>query len=681
MHALIKLFFLLLTLAAATSSVCRAGGTDANGDLLPKFAIARLGTERLYQPSVHHMLFGPDGKVIAAMGSFNRAGVVRLWDTATGKRIREWKVAQPRGYSPADMPMAFSGDGRFLAVGSYDGTLHVWDTVTGAQVVYAAAKALRAVAFGADGRSLATLTQSGTQVYELPGGKLRYERVAGAYPAFLAYSRDGKRLVTVGYDARDRRDVSIRRWDVATGTPQPTVSIAHFSNFAGRLSPDGETLALPESRPIGSREPVRVRQWDTTSGKELESLEGMADSPAQLAFALDSSRLTAMSAQGRLRVWDNKTGKLLHDFDGRVGSIEKVALNTDGTALAAIAHDDEAIHLWELASGKELHRFGGHRSGPLSVVFTADGRFVLSTSRENGFSVPSKAGRPWSLRRWVAEAGKETTISEFRPNSEVTLTAFSADGLLAATAETDGRLRIYDTHTCRERCSGRLPTRTTTVKSGTEVRRYDQLNAHQLVFAPNGKTVAADSLAGAIGFWDTVTGKLMHEIKIPEGPVRFALAPDGKSVLVSQWQIGAVGPGNSRHSLLQKDISTGNTIRTFGEVKDWGSVAISADNSTAASLSRARLSVCDMATGTERWSSEVPEWSATLAFAPDSRLLATGGRDGIVRLWNSISGKQVHELAGHDSEVSSLAWSPDSRRLVSAADNVAIVWNVASISK
>jgi WD40 repeat protein len=129
------------------------------------------------------------------------------------------------------------------------------------------------------------------------------------------------------------------------------------------------------------------------------------------------------------------------------------------------------------------------------------------------------------------------------------------------------------------------------------------------------------------------------------------------------------------------DVHTGDVIRSFGPVMDWGSVAVSADGRSAASLFRARLHVWDMATGKERWSSNVAEWSRALAFAPDDRLLATGGRDGIVRLWDPASGKQVHELAGHDGEVSSLAWSPDSRRLVSAAGNVAIVWDVAAIKK
>jgi WD40 repeat protein len=56
-----------------------------------------------------------------------------------------------------------------------------------------------------------------------------------------------------------------------------------------------------------------------------------------------------------------------------------------------------------------------------------------------------------------------------------------------------------------------------------------------------------------------------------------------------------------------------------------------------------------MATGNERWGSAVTEWSKAIAFAPEGRFLAIGGRDGIVRMWDPANGTQVHELTGDDS--------------------------------
>jgi WD40 repeat protein len=679
----LNLLLCFAAVAAASSSVCRAENADEDRDPLPPLAIARLGTTRLYNPRVQRMLFAPGGKLLATIDAIpNPAGVVvGLWDVVTGKQIRQWKVANRPGGGGgfSATAMAFSHDDRFFAVGARD-EIHLWETATGADVLSVPAKYPRAVAFAPDGRSIATLTQSGAQVYEFPNGKLRFEHSNALEPGLLAYSRNGKRLIAVGFEMRDTNEISIRRWDVADGTPQPTLTIPHFHTYEMHLSPNGETLAAPETPRI-DREPVRLRRWNTTTGKQLDALEGPADFPPLLHYTLDGSLLTAPSRQGRLRVWDNQSGKLLHDIDGHVGSLDRVALSSDGKVLAATVHNDDAIHFWDLASGKELHRFNGHRTGPLVVAFTADGRSVLTTSCERIRTIPPMGGKAWSLRRWDARTGKETTIAEHQPRSGLVFAAITSNGSLAATAEhLGGRMRIYETGTGKERCSGQLPTHTTTNKSPTEVRQFDLLDALELVFAPDGKTVAASRYAGSIGFWDTASGKLVHEIKLPDkGPMFFCFAPDGNTVLVSQWQSSA---GPRKYSLVQIDVRNGETIRTFGLFTDFGNVAVSVDGRLAASVSaRAGLQIWDMETGKERWKSNVPASFGTLAFAPDGRLLASGGVDGKVRLWDTAAGNLIHELDGHDGAVASLAWSPDSRHLVSAAGNAAIIWDISSIKK
>jgi WD40 repeat protein len=68
----------------------------------------------------------------------------------------------------------------------------------------------------------------------------------------------------------------------------------------------------------------------------------------------------------------------------------------------------------------------------------------------------------------------------------------------------------------------------------------------------------------------------------------------------------------------------------------------------------------------------------TVAFAPDGKVLATGGMDATIRLWDVSTGKQKHVLAGHRSWVNGLAFSKDGKLLASASSDATVkLWDVS----
>jgi WD40 repeat protein len=71
---------------------------------------------------------------------------------------------------------------------------------------------------------------------------------------------------------------------------------------------------------------------------------------------------------------------------------------------------------------------------------------------------------------------------------------------------------------------------------------------------------------------------------------------------------------------------------------------------------------------------------ASSALSPDGKKIATGGMDGIIRIWDTESGDFIRALVGHGSYVYGLSWSPDGKTLASAGsfDGTAKLWDGAT---
>src|SRR5579862_6048736 len=101
----------------------QAPHTDRYGDLLPKGAIARLGTVRFRLDSeIKSAAVSPDGRIVAASSGW---GMIYLWDATSGKELR--RITNP-GHREIEA-LAFSPDGKTLA--SAGEQLHLWDIGSG----------------------------------------------------------------------------------------------------------------------------------------------------------------------------------------------------------------------------------------------------------------------------------------------------------------------------------------------------------------------------------------------------------------------------------------------------------------------------------------------------------------------------------------------------------------------
>ena len=66
----------------------------------------------------------------------------------------------------------------------------------------------------------------------------------------------------------------------------------------------------------------------------------------------------------------------------------------------------------------------------------------------------------------------------------------------------------------------------------------------------------------------------------------------------------------------------------------------------------------------------------SLAWSPDSKLIASASGDTTAQVWNALTGKTIYTYKGHSSSVDIVAWSPDGKRIASGSDDQTVkVWD------
>jgi WD40 repeat protein/tRNA A-37 threonylcarbamoyl transferase component Bud32 len=641
------------------------------------FRVRQLATLGGHEDGVLAVAFSPDGEQIA---SSDRQGVIKVWDRRAALEQRAPQPARTLRHSAAVTAVAFGAAGKWLAGGSVDGTVRVWDSARGEELVTLRGHAfpVTGLAFDPTGRRLASTAgkplDGELKVWDVPQGKALAGKPWHNLLAGVAFSPDGKALVTAGHD----RDVIA--WDAATLHPVLTFT-ARFTLTDSSLTalraakvPQAVLAKLDtlRNKEFGTREDFARELAKILAKDELERFENLvlnhaaATGPqrtapwSSVAFSADSLWVGAGSPDGFVQVWDTATAHpVFSAATPHQAGVHSVAFGgPDGRILAA-ATADNTIQGWRNRSGQSAFSLRGHLQAVTAVACSPDGRYLASASLDG------------TVKLWDVEKRDEdlTLRGTRREGAGVTSVAFSPDGARLASARQDRVLKVWDA------VSG---------KAVLTLTRLDPV-VNGVAFSPDAGQLACAEEDGTVRLRDAATGKEVAALRGHAGrasavafrPDGAALASAGADGTVRVWEVPSgqeklrLGDGGPVHAVAYSP--DGRRLAAAGEdgLRVWDAASSTKDRQAGSTKGR-------RAGGQELSPLRGQRGAAyAVAFSPDGLHLAGSGPDGAVRVWDVASGELTGTLHGHSGAVRGLAYGRGGRLASVGDDKTVRVWDPA----
>ena len=252
---------------------------------------------------------------------------------------------------------AFSRDGRFLANGSANGFIRVWDL---------------------EHRILLRQITNTTDIV-VP----------------IEFLADGDRLLT-----GSKTGFAAHEWDLTTGR--------ELQSWPVLGTPDDDKLANSrnENYFVEFVSEGKLRSRNLTTGQTMETnldFQGVYNA----AFSSDDKSFAVASTYGYARVWDTASWRELATLTGFLSGVDSVAFSPDGQRLAGGSGKQQALILWDTASWQNVLTLAGQGAGFYKTAFSPDGNTVGSLNVDGNLQI-------WRAPSW-AEIGAVEPASARRP--------------------------------------------------------------------------------------------------------------------------------------------------------------------------------------------------------------------------------------------------------------------------
>ncbi|KAF9913048.1 hypothetical protein EC991_005916 [Linnemannia zychae] len=354
-----------------------------------------------------------------------------------------------------------------------------------------------------------------------------------------------------------------------------------------------------------------IEVFNTTTWEKING-EGLLGRAA-LAISPCGNFLANASVDYAADVSNIITAKVRFDLIGHTDDIDCITYSPNGNYIAT-GSKDTTVRIWSSKSGKNLRIFKGHTLPVTGVTFSPDGLIVASCSEDK------------SIRG--VQIKTQQTVFILRTAAPVHSLAYSPDGRQLASCGDRAELKLWNVTTSAE--NNFLTSQVTS--SADYLLEGHNGPVFSVTYSPDGGRVASCGDDGTIRFWNPRNGAPCESMLADRGgtiAIAFSKADKeglfvsgGKDARLRLWKTGGES-SNKQHDN---------------------------DNEPAFSVMSTDISM-------------------------DGEWVATGSKDGMVRLWETLTGKPGAELKGHSSDVIGVAFSPIGNRIASSSkDSTVLLW-------
>jgi WD40 repeat protein len=475
----------------------------------------------------YRIAFSPDGKLLAVAASNNQ---IRIFDVSTGKEsVALSGSASPKGNF---IVLTFSPDGTKLVSTDHTKSLTLWDLSTGHELFTSRDKNgdIVSAAFSSDGKTIGAFADPAPADFV---GTVHFWNAASGQRLYSMPSHS-----TLASSPSDQRFVTCKGTVTKVAEVDGNHEVKILDADLCTLSPDGSTL-------IGGNilsHHYTTRIFDAKSGTELHKVAGMCP---KVAVSGDSKRLVT-TALKTAWVWEIATGKKLATFNRPLTTA--AALSSDGKlcALSSGSPDENdkisTIELYDVSSGKLLQTLVATKCNVSSIAFSPDNKQLVAASYHWPAKPANETTNPDQMQIWEVSSGRE--LRKWLVGAAPYAVAFSPDGKILVTAFMDNTLKVNEAATAKEICTLNLDR---TLWSG-----YPPV----IGFSPDSKIVYGANQV-AIKSWNLSDGHELSSTPVDFLPNSIAVDSSGKplvSGLADQLQI-IDSSGKEIQSIITQEFS------------------------------------------------------------------------------------------------------------------------------